>query len=65
MTTVLTPREREVALLAAGRASSRDIAVRLGLSVRTVDNYLSRTYTKLGISSRAELAALLGSGAVR
>jgi DNA-binding CsgD family transcriptional regulator len=63
--TVLTPREREVALLAAGRASSRDIAVRLGLSVRTVDNYLSRTYTKLGISSRAELAGLLGSGAAR
>jgi DNA-binding CsgD family transcriptional regulator len=61
VTTVLTPREREVALLAAGRASSRDIAVRLGLSVRTVDNYLTRTYTKLGISSRAELAALLGS----
>jgi DNA-binding CsgD family transcriptional regulator len=54
-----------VALLAAGRASSRDIAVRLGLSVRTVDNYLSRTYTKLGISSRAELAALLVSGAAR
>jgi len=61
VTTVLTPREREVALLAAGRASSRDIAVRLGLSVRTIDNHLSRTYTKLGISSRAELAALLGS----
>jgi DNA-binding CsgD family transcriptional regulator len=59
VTTVLTPREREVALLAAGHASSRDIAVRLGLSVRTVDNYLSRTYTKLGVSSRTELAALL------
>jgi DNA-binding CsgD family transcriptional regulator len=65
VTTVLTPREREVALLAAGRASSRDIAVRLGLSVRTVDNYLSRTYAKLGISNRAELAALLGSSAAR
>jgi DNA-binding CsgD family transcriptional regulator len=59
LTSVLTPREREVALLAAGRASSRQIAARLGLSVRTVDNYLSRTYTKLGISSRTELAALL------
>jgi DNA-binding CsgD family transcriptional regulator len=61
VTTVLTPREREVAMLAADRTSSRQIAARLGLSVRTVDNYLSRTYTKLGISSRAELAALLGS----
>ena len=54
-----------MALLAADRSSSRQIAARLGLSVRTVDNYLSRTYTKLGISSRAELAALLGSRAPR
>jgi DNA-binding CsgD family transcriptional regulator len=61
LTSVLTPREREVAMLAADRTSSRQIAARLGLSVRTVDNYLSRTYTKLGVSSRAELAALLGS----
>ena len=59
LTSVLTPREREVAMLAANRTSSRQIAARLGLSVRTVDNYLSRTYTKLGISSRTELAALL------
>jgi DNA-binding CsgD family transcriptional regulator len=59
LTSVLTPREREVAMLAADRASSRDIATRLGLSVRTVDNHLSRTYAKLGISSRVELAALL------
>jgi DNA-binding CsgD family transcriptional regulator len=59
LTSVLTPREREVAMLAADRTSSRQIAARLGLSVRTVDNYLSRTYTKLGVSSRTELAALL------
>ena len=59
LASALTPREREVALLAADRTSSRQIAARLGLSVRTVDNYLSRTYTKLGISSRTELAALL------
>jgi DNA-binding CsgD family transcriptional regulator len=59
LTSVLTPREREVAMLAADRTSSRQIAARLGLSVRTIDNYLSRTYTKLGVSSRAELAALL------
>ena len=57
----LTPREREVAMLAAARTSSRDIAARLGLSVRTVDNYLGRAYAKLGITSRAELAALLGT----
>jgi DNA-binding CsgD family transcriptional regulator len=65
LTSMLTPREREVAKLAADRTSSRDIAARLGLSVRTVDNYLSRTYSKLGISSRAELAALLAVRAPR
>src|SRR5512132_2219664 len=56
---VLTPREREVAMLAAAQASSREIATRLHLSVRTVDNYLGRIYAKLGISSRARLATLL------
>jgi DNA-binding CsgD family transcriptional regulator len=56
----LTPREREVAMLAAANNSSREIAARLDLSVRTVDNYLGRAYAKLGVSSRAELAALLG-----
>jgi DNA-binding CsgD family transcriptional regulator/tetratricopeptide (TPR) repeat protein len=56
---VLTPREREVAMLAAAQASSREIATRLHLSVRTVDNYLGRVYTKLGVSSRARLATLL------
>jgi DNA-binding CsgD family transcriptional regulator len=56
---VLTPREREVALLAAAHTSSREIAARLHLSVRTVDNHLGRVYAKLGISSRAQLAAVL------
>lgn len=55
----LTGREREVAALAAGGTSSRRIAEELGISVRTVDNFLSRTYTKLGVRSRAELAAAL------
>jgi DNA-binding CsgD family transcriptional regulator len=56
---VLTPREREVAMLAAAHTSSREIATRLHLSVRTVDNYLGRVYAKLGVSSRAQLATLL------
>lgn len=55
---VLTPREREVALLAV-RHSSRTIAEQLGLSVATVNNTLARAYSKLGVSSRAQLAALL------
>jgi DNA-binding CsgD family transcriptional regulator len=56
---VLTAREHEIALLAAEPASSRDIARRLHLSVRTVNNHLHRAYAKLGISGRAQLAAVL------
>ncbi|RSM83570.1 helix-turn-helix transcriptional regulator [Kibdelosporangium aridum] len=56
---MLTSREREVALLAAQGQSSRRIAARLNLSVRTVDNYLGRAYAKLGVTSRTELGPLL------
>jgi DNA-binding CsgD family transcriptional regulator len=62
---VLTPREREVAMLAAAHTSSREIAARLALSVRTVDNHLGRVYAKLGVSTRAQLAALLKVWAAR
>jgi DNA-binding CsgD family transcriptional regulator len=55
----LTAREREIALLAAAGQTSRAIAERLYLSVRTVDNHLGRIYDKLGVSSRADLAARL------
>jgi DNA-binding CsgD family transcriptional regulator len=57
----LTGREREVALLAAGGRSSREIADRLYLSVRTVESHLARVYRKLGIGTRNELAAALGT----
>ncbi|BCB77415.1 LuxR family transcriptional regulator [Phytohabitans flavus] len=55
---LLTAREREVVLLAAHH-SSRHIAERLGLEVKTVNNHLARAYAKLGVSSRAEVRALL------
>ena len=58
----LTPREREIALLAAGGSSSREIAERLVLSVRTVDNHLQNAYRKLGVTRRQDLASVL-SGA--
>jgi len=51
----LTPREREVASLAAQGLSSNEIAQRLFLSPRTVNNHLQSTYTKLGIRGRHEL----------
>jgi DNA-binding CsgD family transcriptional regulator len=56
----LTRRELEVAALAARNLSSREIADRLFLSVRTVDNHLQRVYAKLGVTSRDELADALG-----
>jgi ATP/maltotriose-dependent transcriptional regulator MalT len=51
----LTRREREVATLAAQFLTSKQIAGRLGVSVRTVDNHLSRVFDKLGITSRQQL----------
>ncbi len=55
----LTAREREVALLAAGGHSSRDIGARLHMSTRTVDTHLARVYRKLGVTGRSELEAAL------
>jgi DNA-binding CsgD family transcriptional regulator len=55
----LTPREREIALLAASGLTSQQIARRLVVSVRTVDNHLQRVYRKLGIARRGELAGLI------
>ena len=53
--TGLTRREREIADLAARGLSSPEIAQRLVVSVRTVDNHLQRVYTKLGVTGRTEL----------
>jgi DNA-binding CsgD family transcriptional regulator/tetratricopeptide (TPR) repeat protein len=51
----LTKREREIASLAAQGISSNEIAERLFLSPRTVNNHLQATYAKLGIRGRGEL----------
>lgn len=55
----LTAREREIAVLAATRVRSKEVAARLGLSVRTVDNHLGSVFRKLGIQGRDELADAL------
>jgi DNA-binding CsgD family transcriptional regulator len=55
----LSPREREVSLLAARGLSNRAIADELVLSVRTVENHLRSAYVKLGITRRGELVAAL------
>ena len=55
----LTAGELRVAELAAGGISTREIAVQLVLSPRTVDGHLAAVYRKLGIGSRRELATKL------
>lgn len=54
----LTPREREVALLASQGLSNKAIAERLVTSARTVEGHLYQVYAKLGVSGRADLASL-------
>jgi DNA-binding NarL/FixJ family response regulator len=53
----LSPAEQRVALLAASGVANREIAERLYLSVRTIECHLSHVYAKLGVRSKAELAA--------
>jgi DNA-binding NarL/FixJ family response regulator len=55
----LTPQELQVATLAAAGLSNKDAVARLFLSVKTIEAHLHRTYRKLGVRSRAELAPLL------
>jgi DNA-binding CsgD family transcriptional regulator len=56
----LSERELEVAGLAAAGATNREIAERLNLSRRTVENHVYHALRKLGLSSRRELAGALG-----
>ncbi|MGN9842523.1 LuxR C-terminal-related transcriptional regulator [Nonomuraea sp. H19] len=55
----LTPRQRQIAHLAAAGLSNPDIADRLVLSRRTVANTLVQVYERTGISGRDELAKIL------
>lgn len=58
--TELTPRELEIASLAATGLTSKAIAEQLVVSVRTVDNVLRAVYAKLGVSGRGELPQVAG-----
>jgi DNA-binding CsgD family transcriptional regulator len=54
---VLTPREREVAALLAEGLSNGEIARRLYISTKTASVHVSNILAKLGMASRAEVAA--------
>jgi DNA-binding CsgD family transcriptional regulator len=53
----LTAAEQRIAELVAQGRSNKDVAAELVLSVKTVEVTLTRVYEKLGVRSRAELAA--------
>jgi len=55
----MTPREAQVACLAAKGMPNKEIGARLGLTEGTIKVYLSRLFTKAGIQSRWQLPALL------
>ena len=59
---VLTPAERETAVLAANGRANNEIAEQLHLSPRTVENRLQRVYDKLGVAGRGKLADALAPG---
>lgn len=53
----LTPREREVAQLAAQGLSNAEVAATLCLATGTVRNHLSNVYAKLHLRRRSQLPA--------
>ena len=51
----LSDRELEVARLTAAGHSNKEVAIRLELSIKTVETYRARAMEKLGLDSRADL----------
>ena len=60
----LSPQERRVLDLVVQGKTNKEIGAALGLSEKTVKNYLSNAFQKLGISRRVQAAAILGSGRI-
>ena len=63
---LLTERQRAVVALVAAGLSNGEIAQRLGVTKKTVEFHLTRTYERVGCTSRVELVlAALARGWVR
>jgi len=61
----LTRRETEVAARVAVGRANKDIAFELGVSTSSVETWVARLRSKLGVPTRAALAALLAAAAER
>lgn len=59
---LLSAREREVAALATS-LTNQEIALRLGVSKRTVDHHISNALRKTGVSNRRALSSLISDTA--
>ena len=55
----LSQREREIVALLATGCTNREIAANLAISQRTVDTHISNILSKLGFTSRTQIAAWL------
>jgi DNA-binding NarL/FixJ family response regulator len=55
--TKLTARERQIAGLVAQGLSNKEIASKLVISQRTAETHVEHILTKLGFTSRAQIAA--------
>jgi DNA-binding CsgD family transcriptional regulator len=60
----LSEREMQIAELVSHGHTNRQIARLLSLSHKTVETYLARIFSKLGVSSRSSVATLVGCGAL-
>ncbi|MCF1597255.1 helix-turn-helix domain-containing protein [Streptomyces muensis] len=56
----LSNRETEIAVLVSGGRTNQQIARALAISHKTVETHLGRIFKKLRVSSRAEVAAVVG-----
>jgi two-component system, NarL family, response regulator DevR len=63
-TEALSPQEQRVLALVVEGKTNKEIGAALGLSDKTVKNYLSNAFQKLGVSRRAQAAALFGTGRI-
>jgi two-component system, NarL family, response regulator DevR len=54
----LSPQERRVLALIAEGCTNKEVGLKLGLSEKTVKNYLSTVFEKLHVSRRAEAAVI-------